>query len=235
MDLRRQKILEAIIESFIHNALPVGSKHLTERYSFKVSSATIRNEMVALEKEGYITQPHTSAGRVPTNRAYRMMVDQMKEQEKLVKKAQSDLLAVRKQYFLKKTKEKLYDTVSILAQATDNVSFATVPGKGGFFYIGISNILRKPEFITEPEQMTKVIEILENELSELLSEMEITEEGAIYIGEENILKEFRSCSLLALPYSHQGFDGVMGILGSTRMNYAYNMAALRSAIQLLNQ
>jgi heat-inducible transcriptional repressor len=69
MDLRRQKILEAIIESFIQHALPVGSKHLTESYNFKVSSATIRNEMAALEKEGYITQPHTSAGRIPTNRA----------------------------------------------------------------------------------------------------------------------------------------------------------------------
>ncbi len=235
MDLRRQKILEAIIESFIQNALPVGSKALTEGYNFKVSSATIRNEMAALEKEGYIAQPHTSAGRVPTNRAYRMLVDQMKEQEKLVQKAQKDMLSIRKQYYLNKTKEKLYDTVSILATATDNISFATVPGKGGFFYIGISNILRKPEFILEPEKVTKVIEILENELSEVLSEMEITEDGAIYIGEENILPEFKSCSLLALPYSHQEFDGVMGILGSTRMNYAYNMAALRSAIQLLSQ
>ena len=235
MDLRRQKILEAIIESFIRNALPVGSKHLTNEYNFKVSSATIRNEMAALEKEGYITQPHTSAGRIPTNRAYRMMVDQMKEQKKMVVKAQHDMLAIRNQYYLKKAKEKLYDTVSILAAATDNVSFATVPDKGGFFYIGISNILRKPEFMMEPEKVTKVIEILENELSEVLSEMGVTDEGAIYIGEENILPEFKSCSLLALPYAHQGFQGVMGILGSTRMNYAYNMAALRSAIQLLDQ
>ena len=234
MDLRRQKILEAIIESFIGSALPVGSKMLTERYNFKVSSATIRNEMAALEKEGYITQPHTSAGRIPTNRAYRLLVDQMKEQEKMVMRAQKDMLAIRKQYYLKKAKEKLYDTVSILAAATDNVSFATIPDKGGFFYIGISNILRKPEFITEPEKVTKVIEILENELASVLSDMEITDDGAIYIGDENILPEFQSCSLLALPYSHQGFSGVMGILGSTRMNYAYNIAALRSAIQLLN-
>lgn len=235
MDLRRQKILEAIIESFIQHALPVGSKHLTESYDFEVSSATIRNEMAALEREGYITQPHTSAGRVPTNRAYRMLVNQMKEQEKLVKRAHEDMLKIRKQYYLKKTKEKLYDTVSILAAATDNVSFATIPDKGQFFYIGISNILRKPEFMTQPEKATKVVEVLENELANVLSDLTITEEGAIYIGEENILPEFQSCSLLALPYSHQGFDGVMGILGSTRMNYAYNIAALKAAVQLLDQ
>jgi len=234
MDLRRRKILEAIIESFIQHALPVGSKHLTESYNFQVSSATIRNEMAALEREGYITQPHTSAGRVPTNRAYRMMVNQMKEQEKLIKQVQEDMLKIRKQYYLKKTKEKLYDTVSILATATDNVSFATIPDKGQFFYIGISNILRKPEFMTQPEKATKVVEVLENELANVLSDLEIKEEGAIYIGEENILPEFQSCSLLAIPYSYQGFDGVMGILGSTRMNYAYNIAALKSAVQLLN-
>ncbi len=235
MDLRRQKILEAIIESFIQHALPVGSKHLSDSNNFQVSSATIRNEMAALEREGYITQPHTSAGRVPTNLAYRLMVNQMKEQEHVVKRAQEDMLQIRKQYYLNKTKEKLYDTVSILATATDNVSFATLPDKSQFFYIGISNILRKPEFMTQPEKATKVIEILENELASILSELEINEEGAIYIGEENILPEFKSCSLLALPYSHQGFDGVMGILGSTRMDYAYNIAALKAAVQLLDQ
>lgn len=234
MDLRRQKILEAIIESFIRNALPVGSKHLQEFYDFDVSSATIRNEMAALEKEGYITQPHTSAGRVPTNMAYRMMVDQLTEQSRMLKKAQSDLLRIRDEYYLKKAKEKLYDIVSILATATDNVSFATIPDKGRFFYIGISNILKKPEFMSEPGKATKVIEILEHDLANVLSDLTITDEGAIYIGEENILPEFQSCSLLAIPYSHQGYNGVMGILGSTRMNYAYNISALRAALQLLN-
>jgi transcriptional regulator of heat shock response len=244
MDLRRQKILEAIIESFIQFALPVGSKHLTEFYNFEVSPATIRNEMAALEREGYITQPHTSAGRVPTSRAYRMLVDRMQEQvrlssdssgDKLARRAQDDMLKIRKQYYLNKTKEKLYDTVSILATATDNVSFATIPDKGQFFFIGISNFLKKPEFMAEPDKLTKVVEVLEHDLARVLSDLEITEEGAIYIGEENILPEFQSCSLLATPYSHQGFKGVMGILGSTRMNYAYNMAALKSAVQFLTQ
>ena len=234
MDLRRKKILEAIIEAFIQNALPIGSKHLTDAYDFNVSSATIRNEMAALEKEGYIKQPHTSAGRVPTNQAYRMLVDAMKEEKTIIKKAQTDMLRIQEQYYLKKTKQKLYDTVSILANATQNVSFATLPDKRQFFYIGISHILKQPEFMAEPEKATKVVEMLEHELANLLSHMDIKEEVNIYIGEENILPEFQSCSLLALPYSHQGFSGVMGILGSTRMNYAYNIAALKSGVQMLN-
>jgi heat-inducible transcriptional repressor len=159
----------------------------------------------------------------------------MKTQNTLNQQAHLDLLRIKKQYYLKKAKEKLYDTVSILAMATDNVSFATIPARNRFFYIGISNILRKPEFMTEPEKVTKVIEILENELANVLSDMDITDDGAIYIGEENLLPEFQSCSLMALPYSYEGFEGIMGILGSTRMNYAYSMAALKAAVQLLNQ
>ena len=234
MDLRKQQILEAILDSFIKNALPVGSKHIRESYDFGVSPATIRNEMSALEDEGYIVQPHTSAGRVPTSRAYRMLVDQMKIQNQLMNRVKRDMEQVRQQYFLKKTKEKLYDIIAILAGVTNNISFATLPDKDRVFYIGISNLLKKPEFITEPEKASQVIEILENDLYNILSELELTDDGTVYIGEENILPGFQSCSLLAIPYHLNGFRGVIGILGSTRMDYPYNLAAIRTAIQLLS-
>jgi heat-inducible transcriptional repressor len=233
MDLRQRKILGAIIESFIKNAMPVGSEFIREFYDFDVSPATIRNEMVALEREGYIMQPHTSAGRIPTNLAYRMLVDQMSLEKSLLDRVQNDMLKVRREYYLKQTKEKLYDIVSILAGVTDNISFATLPDKDRVFYIGISNLLKKPEFIAQPQKASQVIEILENQLYEVICGLNIAEEGAIYIGEENILQEFQTCSLLAVPYHYKGFDGVMGILGSTRMDYPYNLAALKTAIQLL--
>ena len=68
---RQERILQAIIESFIKTATPIGSRFIYEEYDFDVSPATIRNEMMALEDEGFISQPHTSAGRIPTSRAYR--------------------------------------------------------------------------------------------------------------------------------------------------------------------
>lgn len=213
--------------------MPVGSKHIQEFYDFGVSPATIRNEMATLEREGYIIQPHTSAGRVPTSMAYRLMVDHMQLQKQLIERVQQDMLKVKREYYLKKTKEKLYDMVAIIAGVTGNISFATLPDKDRVFYIGISNLLKKPEFIAQPEKASQVIEILENELYDILCDLDITDEGTIYIGEENILPEFKTCSLLAIPYSYQGFKGIMGILGSTRMDYPYNLAALRTAIQLL--
>ncbi len=76
---RRQRVLAALIEEYVARALPVGSRTLTERYHLGVSSATVRNELSVLEDEGYITQPHTSAGRVPTDFGYRAFVDNLLE------------------------------------------------------------------------------------------------------------------------------------------------------------
>ncbi|MGK2347996.1 heat-inducible transcriptional repressor HrcA [Actinomyces sp. W5033] len=76
-DDRRLKVLSAIVTDFVRTREPVGSRALVERYQLGVSPATIRNDMAALEDEGYIQQPHTSAGRVPTEKGYRLFVDQV--------------------------------------------------------------------------------------------------------------------------------------------------------------
>jgi heat-inducible transcriptional repressor len=74
---RRLAVLRAIVEDYVHTHEPVGSKALVERHSLGVSPATIRNDMAVLEDEGYIAQPHTSAGRVPTDKGYRLFVDRL--------------------------------------------------------------------------------------------------------------------------------------------------------------
>lgn len=234
MDSRQQKILKAIIERFIQTASPIGSKLLYEEYDFNVSPATIRNEMALLEKQGYIAQPHTSAGRVPTSQAYRLFVDQLKFNLELLDKAKQEIEAVRKQRQLAIAKEKMHEMVSILATVTNNVCFATVPNNKRLFYMGISNVLKQPEFRSNPAEATEVIEILETQFANVLSDLNISDEPSFYIGEENIIPEIQSCSLVVQKYHYNGFNGVIGILGATRMNYAFNMAALQSAIDLLN-
>ena len=74
---RRLEVLRAIVEDYVATEEPVGSKSLAARHSLGVSPATIRNDMATLEQEGFITQPHTSAGRVPTDKGYRLFVDQL--------------------------------------------------------------------------------------------------------------------------------------------------------------
>jgi heat-inducible transcriptional repressor len=77
LDDRKLEVLRAIVEDFVSTSEPVGSKALAERHSLGVSPATVRNDMAALEEEGYITHPHTSAGRIPTDRGYRLFVDRL--------------------------------------------------------------------------------------------------------------------------------------------------------------
>ncbi len=79
LDDRKLSVLRAIVEDFVRTHEPVGSKALVERHSLGVSPATIRNDMAALEEEGFIAQPHTSAGRIPTDKGYRLFVDRLSQ------------------------------------------------------------------------------------------------------------------------------------------------------------
>ncbi|MCG8485019.1 MAG: heat-inducible transcriptional repressor HrcA [Clostridia bacterium] len=128
MDLseRKLKILQAIIQDFVQSAEPVGSRTLSKKYDLGISPATIRNEMADLEDMGYIKQPHTSAGRVPSDKAYRLYVDSIMDkyiltgqQKKLIReKILDDLIE------LDKTIQKASNILSELTQLT---SFALTP------------------------------------------------------------------------------------------------------------
>lgn len=80
IDQRKIKILEAIINDYINTGEPVGSRTIAKKYDLGVGSATIRNEMSDLEDMGYLEQPHTSAGRVPSSKGYRLYVDNLMKQ-----------------------------------------------------------------------------------------------------------------------------------------------------------
>src|SRR5215472_8673755 len=79
LDRRRLDVLRAIVEDYVATQEPVGSRALVDRHALGVSPATIRNDMAALEEEGLIAQPHTSAGRIPTDAGYRLFVDKLTE------------------------------------------------------------------------------------------------------------------------------------------------------------
>ncbi|MDT7711820.1 MAG: heat-inducible transcriptional repressor [Pseudonocardiales bacterium] len=124
-DDRRFEVLRAIVTDYVATHEPVASRSLVERHQFGVSSATIRNDMVALEEDGYITQPHTSAGRVPTDKGYRMFVDRLSEVKPL---SVAERRAV--QSFLKGAvdlDDVLRRSVRLLAQLTRQVAVIQYP------------------------------------------------------------------------------------------------------------
>lgn len=83
LDERKRRILEAIIDDYINTGEPVGSRTIAKKYIFGISSATIRNEMSDLEEMGYLEQPHTSAGRIPSDKGYRYYVDELMKVSRL--------------------------------------------------------------------------------------------------------------------------------------------------------
>ncbi|MDP3976298.1 MAG: hypothetical protein Q8P95_05280 [bacterium] len=234
MKERQQQILLAIIDNFIRTAIPVGSKTVVRHYQLRVSGATVRNEMQMLEEQGLICSPHTSAGRIPTTKGYRMFVESSKkEAEKEEKAAKSTFLQTLEGYQAVQDRQQVYRAVDILARVVDNIAFATVPDNDRTIFLGLSNTLRQPEFMANPEVASRVVEVLEHDFVSLLGTIDIDEEVRVYIGEENLIQQFQSCSMLVTKYRLGKSSGVMGVLGPMRMRYAYNRAALEQARDFL--
>jgi transcriptional regulator of heat shock response len=233
MNTRQAKLLAAIIDQFIETALPVGSKRLLEMGDFSVSSATIRSEMGHLEEEGYLIQPHVSAGRIPTAKGYRVYVKNFMEpnSQELMVRRKFDTL--KEQYFQRKDQERVYEAVAMLSHMVPNVAFATVPHKDRVYYLGLANTLRQPEFQQDPMLASGVVEVLERRLTELLEHIELTDEVRYYIGDEHVLPQIQSCSLMLTSYRVRDERGAIGIIGPMRMDYAYNTTALELIVDLL--
>ena len=233
MNTRQAKLLAAIIDQFIETALPVGSKRLLEMGDFSLSSATIRNEMSALEDEGFLEQPHISAGRVPTAKGYRVYVREFMEPSPSEVMLRKQFESLSEQYFQRKDQERAYEAVALLSHMIPHVAFATVPHKNRVYYMGLANTLRQPEFQANPVLASGVVEALEHKLTDLLDHIELQDAVQYYIGSEHLLADMQSCSVLVKRYEMRGEEGAIGIIGPMRMDYAYNTVALEMVSDLL--
>lgn len=123
LDERKRKILKAIIQTYLETGEPVGSRTISKYTDLNLSSATIRNEMSDLEEMGYILQPHTSAGRIPSDNGYRLYVDElMKEKEQEI--ADIKNMVIERTNHMEKT---LQQVVRLLATKTNYATLITGP------------------------------------------------------------------------------------------------------------
>ena len=126
LDDRKLKILQAIIQSYIDSAEPIGSRTISKNFDLGVSSATIRNEMSDLEELGYLVQPHTSAGRIPSDKGYRLYVNRLLQSGNLGFILRHDL----KSKLVKEIGEVdqlIYNAAKILSKVTNYTSLAIAP------------------------------------------------------------------------------------------------------------
>jgi heat-inducible transcriptional repressor len=125
---RKLKILQAIISDYVKTAEPVGSRTLSKKYDLGISPATIRNEMADLEEMGYLTHPHTSAGRVPSDMAYRLYVNALMEKKELSRE-EKNIISQRLKSNVHEFEKTIEHAASVLSEITNLTSFALTPKK----------------------------------------------------------------------------------------------------------
>lgn len=227
---RQREILSQIIEEYAETAAPVGS--MTMAKLFGVSPATIRAEMARLEALGLVAQPHTSAGRVPTDAGYRFYVNNLENHDiepALERGAHALDVRVSSQ---SRADAAIRGAVDSLVELTGNLGLATIDGQ--LYLSGISRLFTQPEFV-DTRRVQAVAKLLDN-LEPWLREAAPGEPLNIFIGQENpigrnsevslIISKFRS------PFSDKSY---IGVLGPTRQNYSRVTALVRHAGNMLEE
>lgn len=227
---RQAKLLAAIIEQYAEVASPVGSSLLAR--AFNVSSATIRAEMAQLEEMGYITQPHTSAGRVPTDKGYRFYVNSLGENKETSGEGRAEKALTTRVGHGGVPERTIRNAVDTLVELTHNLGLATIGHQ--LYMSGLSNLFGQPEFINGG-QVQQVARLLDN-LEPWLREAAPNEPLSVYIGHENPIGRTAGCTLIISrfrsPYSDRSY---IGILGPTRQSYRDVMSLVRHAGQSLEE
>ncbi|MBR2587369.1 transcriptional regulator [Candidatus Saccharibacteria bacterium] len=243
---RQREILFAIIEQYAELATPVGSVTLAKL--FDVSSATIRAEMAKLESYGLIAQPHTSAGRIPTDAGYRYYVNSLVEESENAEFNEGPAYDVplldapkenRAEHVLEvrvsshaSAETMIKTAVDALVDLTGNLGLGTI---GNQLYLsGISRLLTQPEFV-DLARVQAVAKLLDN-LEPWLREAAPGEPLNIFIGQENPIGKSSGVSLIISKFRSPFSDtSYIGVLGPTRQNYQKVMSLVRSAGEMLEK
>ncbi len=228
---RQKEILNRLVEEYINSAEPVSSKLLEKKYDFGICPATIRIEMQKLTDDGFISQPHTSAGRVPTDEGYRFFVNNLFEK---------GVPEVNDIFNLEDWAEKeMGDRVRFMQQLTKNLAALSSNLALGYLFDenvlwkeGWEDVLREPEFET-PELIPDFADVIKNFEKEI-EEFKTNSGIKVYIGKENPFSKAKEFSIIIsscnLPNKEKG---VLALMGPKRMAYEKNIGLINTLIKLL--
>lgn len=235
-----------MVETHIETAAPVGSCMLRDRYHMDYSPATLRHEMGVLEEVGYLVQPHTSSGRIPTDRGYRYYVDNAVETSPAVSEGisglEGDLLGFSKEN--SETEPLLEEASRLLALLAQEASLVILPNTqlgGGnrvkLYLQGSSHILEKPEF-QDVSKVRNLFRVFEEKarLAEWISAPSEDHEVTVRIGQENEPQALHDCSVISAQYDLPGqVSGTIAIVGPKRMRYSQTIPLVFRMAGLMNQ
>ncbi|OHA69013.1 MAG: hypothetical protein A3B24_02050 [Candidatus Wildermuthbacteria bacterium RIFCSPLOWO2_01_FULL_48_16] len=218
---RQKDILETVVEEYIRMAQPISSQLLEERYDFGVSPATIRNELVTLSEQGFLMQPHTAAGRVPTDRGYRFFVNELLEEQTQKEEQVFEELgnALEQAGYIAKHIANLASALSAVYLERHKMLFKE----------GWEELLAEPEFENRDtlKNFAKLVEEFEEKAGELPQRTGIQ----IFIGREAPFSKCEEFSIMIADFVlPEGEKGRVAILGPKRMAYEKNIRLLESLL-----
>ncbi len=231
---RQTQILKCIIEEFTETAQPVGSETLDKKYNLGISPATIRNEMVELTNQGFLKQPHTSAGRIPSPMAIKHYIsDLMKEQQLSVSEEVSVKERIWDQRF--EMEKLLREATQCLSERTGALSVAASDDQM-VYHAGYANILDMPEFF-DIDVTRSVLSLLDEtqSLLNLFNQSLSDEDIHILVGEELGHRYFEPVGMVFTRFSAGKRSGSLGVIGPTRLNYPYVIPMVRYFGTLINE
>lgn len=231
---RQIQILRAVIEEFISSAQPVGSDTIDRKYTIGVSPATIRNELVQLTKQGYLTKSHTSSGRIPAPQALKLYVNELMREREL---SVADEVAAKEQVWKNRRhlNQLLKQIAVVMAQRTKALG-VTVIDDDDLYHAGYANLLAMPEF-TDVQVMRQVLIMIE--------EMRLLEEIFAFGANENQVKvvygqELNNKFLAPVGIIHTSFDAGghrcrVAVVGSSRFDYPYVIPLMKYVRELVQE
>jgi heat-inducible transcriptional repressor len=226
MDSRKHQLLTMVIEHYIKNAEPIGSKFLVSIGELDFGEATVRNELRELEEEGFLTHPHTSAGRIPTEKGYRYYVDQLNLENSNIPKNdfQSLVNAVAAIEDYELARKRLAKAAKDLSNETVIIAFS--PEK--IYYTGLSNLFNKSEFadVNRVANVSQVFDHFEDYLEDFFDKVE--DSPRYFIGSENPFDE-----TLSVVSARFGKEGMVALLGPKRMDYKYNFSLIKKLLEII--
>ena len=218
---RQSQILNTIVDEYINTAMPVSSGVLFDKGFFEVSCPTIRNEMADLTDMGFLVQPHTSAGRVPTERGYRFFVDELVVNSQETRaptplRPKSELRGASKKH------GRLFDRAREVSHNTNDLVICVDEEDGEVKYLGLKKVLGNPEFSTHEAvlSMLEELERFENYIDGV--QKYLTRDLTIFIGSENPFFENSKYSMISARVN----ESFIALLGPMRMRYKINLSLL---------
>lgn len=231
MKKRQEKLLKLIVKEYVKTAEPISSQYLSEKYNLDICPATIRLDMAELTESDYLLKPHTSSGRIPTEKAYRFFIRKISE-PKLSQNTEKKIEKI----FEKKEKENVaHDLGRFLSNTSKNVSLLFFGEEAT--WQGLSLLFSQPEFYDLHEVLDftrafeNIFESLRGGIDMDFDDFFKEEDVKVFIGRDNPF--FRNDDL-SLVFSNWE-EGSIGILGPTRMDYLRNIALIKKAKDLLNR